>query len=109
VAQNGSPSTAGAEKGDLGLFRLTDHQKKNEMADREFQDATDAAGGAAELARRIGISQPSVSSLSKIPTERVLSVEAVMDVARAILWPDPGGEQPGEIDDVDATRRRTRR
>jgi TorA maturation chaperone TorD len=95
---------AGAEKGDLGLFRLTDHQKKkNEMADRKLQDATDDAG-AAELARRIGISQPSVSSWPKIPTERVLSVEAVMDVARAILWPDPGGEQPGEIGDVDAAR-----
>jgi hypothetical protein len=77
------------------------------MADRELQEATDAAGGAA--ARRIGISQPSASSWPKAPTGRVLSVEAVMDVARAILWPDPGGEQLGEIDDVDATRRRTRR
>jgi hypothetical protein len=82
------------------------------MGDRGIQEATDAASGAAELARRIGISQPSVSSWSqlsvsrwsKIPTERVLSVEAVMDVARAILWLDPGGEQLGEIDDVDAAR-----
>jgi TorA maturation chaperone TorD len=74
------------------------------MGDRGLQEATDAAGGTAELARRIGSSQPSVLSWSKVPTERVLSVEAVMDVARAILWPDPGGEQPGEIDDVDAAR-----
>jgi TorA maturation chaperone TorD len=34
----------------------------------------------------------------------VLSVEAVMDVARAILWPDPVGEQPVEVDDGDAAR-----
>lgn len=74
------------------------------MGDRGLQEATDAAGGAAELPRGIGISRPSVSSWSKVPSERVLSVEAVMDVARAISWPDPGGDQPGEIDDVDAAR-----
>jgi len=27
-----------------------------------------------------------------------------MGVVRAILWPNPGGEQPAEIGDVDATR-----
>jgi TorA maturation chaperone TorD len=33
----------------------------------------------------------------------MLSVE-VMDIAHSILWPDAGGEQPAEIDDVDAAR-----
>ena len=33
-----------------------------------------------------------------IPAQRVLSVENVMDVARAILWPDAGKEQPAETD-----------
>ena len=32
------------------------------------------------------------------PSQRVLSVENVMDVARAILWPDAGNERPAESD-----------
>ena len=50
-----------------------------------------------------------------IPSQRELSVENVMDVARAILWPDAGNEQPAETDNVDtdmsrpvAARRRQR-
>ena len=73
------------------------------MGDRG-QEAIHAAGRVIEPARRTSISQPSVSSWSTVPTGRVLSVEAVMDVARAILRPDSCGEQPGEIDDVDAAR-----
>jgi hypothetical protein len=37
-----------------------------------------------------------------VPAQRVLSVEAVMDVERAILWPDAGGEQPAESENVEA-------
>ena len=58
------------------------------MTDRGLQEAIRAAGGVTELARRIGISQPSVSNWSRIPAERVLTVEAVTGVARAILRPD---------------------
>jgi TorA maturation chaperone TorD len=90
---------------DQGLFILTHHQKKtNEMGARGLQEANIAADSVSDLACRIGISQPAASNWSTVPAGRVLSVEAVMDVARAILWPDPGGEQPAEIDDVDAAR-----
>src|SRR4029079_4454505 len=44
-----------------------------------------------------------MSKLSKIPA-RTLSVEAVMDLASEILWPEVGHEQPVEIDEFDAHR-----
>ena len=47
-----------------------------------LNEAIRAVGGVTELARRIGISQPSVSNWSHIPAERVLTVEAVTGVAR---------------------------
>ena len=74
------------------------------MSDQGLQEAIRAAGGVTELARRIGISQPSVSNWSQVPAERVLSVEAATGVARAILRPDLYGEQRGALDDVDAAR-----
>src|SRR5208282_2030960 len=70
------------------------------MSDQGLQEAIRAAGGVTELARRIGISQPSVSNWSQVPAERVLSVEAATGVARSTLRPD----LYGEIDDVDAAR-----
>ena len=48
-----------------------------------------------------GISPPPISH--RVPAQRVLSVEAVMDVERAILWPDSGGE-PLETDNVEVAR-----
>jgi len=74
------------------------------MGPRGFEDATHVVSDVTELACRTSISSPSVSSWSKIPAQRVLSVAAVMDVAREILWPDLCDEQPAEIDDVDADR-----
>ena len=74
------------------------------MSDPGLDEAIRAAGGATELARRIGISQPSVSNWSRVPAERVLSVEAATGVARAILRPDLYGEQPGRSDEIDAAR-----
>jgi len=49
-----------------------------------------------------GISPPPISH--RVPAQRVLSVEAVMDVERAILWPDSGGEQPVKNDNVEVAR-----
>ena len=46
------------------------------MRDAGLDEAIRAAGGVGALARKIGISQPSVSNWSRIPAERVLSVEA---------------------------------
>ncbi len=74
------------------------------MSDQGLQEAIRAAGGVTELARRIGISQPSVSNWSQVPAERVLSVEAATGVARSTLRPDLYGETRGEFDDVDAAR-----
>jgi TorA maturation chaperone TorD len=57
------------------------------------------------LAQKIGISQPSVSNWSRVPAERVTSVEAVTGVARDVLRPDLYGTEPSTmIDEVDAAR-----
>ncbi len=72
------------------------------MADRGLQEAIRAVGGVTELARRIGISQPSVSNWTKVPAERLLAVESVSGIARAILRPDLYAERT--VDDVDQAR-----
>ena len=74
------------------------------MADRELQEAIRAVGGVTELARRIGISQPSVSNWTRIPAERVLEVESATGIARADLRPDLYDEH--DIDDVNRARAR---
>ena len=76
------------------------------MSDPGLDEAIRADGGTTELARRIGISQPSVSNWSRVPTERVLSVEAATGVAHAILRPDLYEERPRLPDEVDAARAR---
>jgi len=48
------------------------------------------------------ISPPPISH--RVLAQRVLSVEAVMDFERAILWPDSGGEQPVKNDNVEVAR-----
>lgn len=58
------------------------------MRDPGLNEAIKAAGGVSELARRIGISQPSVSNWNRIPAERVLEIEAVTGVSRVVLRPD---------------------
>src|SRR2546425_2333136 len=77
------------------------------MRDPGLDEAVRAAGGVGALARKIGISQPSVSNWSRIPAERVLTVEAATGVSRGILRPDLYAEHPGvagDIDEVDAAR-----
>ena len=76
------------------------------MSDPGLDEAIRAAGGITELARRIGISQPSVSNWSRVPAGRVLSVEAATGVARAILRPDLYSELRGPPDEVDGARAR---
>jgi TorA maturation chaperone TorD len=77
------------------------------MRDPGLQEAIRAAGGVSELARRIGISQPSVSNWDRIPTERVLAIEAATGVERAVLRPDlfEAGARP-QVDEIDAARAR---
>ena len=64
------------------------------MRDIGLEEAIRAAGGITELARRIGISQPSVSNWDRVPAERVLAVESATMVGRAILRPDLYGASP---------------
>ena len=75
------------------------------MRDQGLQEAIRAVGGVSELARRIGISQPSVSNWDRIPAERVLTVEAATGVARAVLRPDLFNSASGRnVDEVDTAR-----
>jgi TorA maturation chaperone TorD len=76
------------------------------MRDQGLDEAIRAAGGISELARRIGISQPSVSNWERIPAERVLSVEAATGVARGVLRPDLFDAAANAPDEVDAARAR---
>ena len=77
------------------------------MRDPGLEEAVRAVGGVSELARQLGISQPSVSNWNRVPAERVLIVEAATGVDRKILRPDLYGEAAqGEQapDDVAAAR-----
>jgi TorA maturation chaperone TorD len=77
------------------------------MRDIGLDEAIRAAGGVAALARKVGISQPSVSNWSRIPAERVLAVEAVTGVDRSLLRPDLYSEREphgGDVEEVDAAR-----
>src|SRR6185436_17445034 len=77
------------------------------MRDEGLDEAIRVAGGVGALARKLGISQPSVSNWARIPAERVISVEAATGVSRTILRPDLYGNEPAEadgVDDVDAAR-----
>jgi TorA maturation chaperone TorD len=75
------------------------------MRDQGLQQAIDAAGGVSELARRLGISQPSVSNWDRIPAERVLSVETATGVARARLRPDLFDATPPRlVDEMERAR-----
>ncbi|WP_239629681.1 molecular chaperone TorD family protein [Bradyrhizobium sp. I71] len=67
----------------------------------------DAAGGIAQLARKIGISQPSVSNWTRVPAQRVIAVETATGVSRNDLRPDLYGEQAGSgefVDPIEAAR-----
>jgi TorA maturation chaperone TorD len=76
------------------------------MREPGLDDAIRAAGGVTELARRIGISQPSVSNWERVPAERVLAVEAATGVGRADLRPDLfAPREPSQpVDEIDAAR-----
>jgi TorA maturation chaperone TorD len=77
------------------------------VRDDGLDRAIDAAGGVAELARKIGISQPSVSNWGKVPAQRVIAVETATGVSRNQLRPDLYSESSlsGELlDSVEAAR-----
>jgi len=72
--------------------------------DAGLGEAIRAAGGVTELARRIGVSQPSVSNWSRVPADRVVAVEAATGVARAVLRPDLYANTASAIDDTAVAR-----
>jgi len=77
------------------------------MRDRGLTEAIRTAGGVSELARRLGISQPSVSNWNRVPAERVLDVEAATGVERVVLRPDLYAsmkEAAGDISEIDSAR-----
>lgn len=80
------------------------------MRDQGLERAIEAAGGMASLARAVGISQPSISSWSRVPAERVLFVESLTRVPRYVLRPDlfepaeSGAPTASNIDEIDELR-----
>lgn len=76
------------------------------MRDAGLNSAIDAAGGVAQLARKLGIAQPSVSNWNRVPAERVIAVEAATGIPRAKLRPDLFYEQavPDGVDPIDVGR-----
>ena len=77
------------------------------MRDAGLDQAIEAAGGIAQLARRIGIAQPSVSNWYRVPAARVIAVEAATGVSRNLLRPDLYSEQTTKdpaVDPVDGAR-----
>lgn len=77
------------------------------MRDQGLSEAVRAAGSVSELARQIGISQPSVSNWARVPAERVLAVEAATGIDRTILRPDLYADpqsDPRQTDEVSAAR-----
>ena len=75
------------------------------MRDPGLDQAIRVAGGVGALARKIGISQPSLSNWSRIPAERVVSVEGLTGIDRAVLRPDLyGAPHASAVEDVDAAR-----
>jgi TorA maturation chaperone TorD len=78
------------------------------VRDEGLDRAISAAGGVAELARKIGISQPSVSNWSKVPAQRVVAVEVATGVPRAALRPDLYSDLTASdtVDPVDTARAR---
>jgi TorA maturation chaperone TorD len=75
------------------------------MRDQGLEEAISAVGGVSELARRLGISQPSVSNWNRVPADRVMSVEAATGVACGVLRPDLfGGQSTAGADEIELAR-----
>lgn len=77
------------------------------MRDGGLERAIDAAGGIAQLARKIGIAPPSVSNWNTVPAQRVIAVETATGVPRKVLRPDLYSEHTAPnyaVDPIDAGR-----
>jgi TorA maturation chaperone TorD len=65
------------------------------LRDPALDEAIHAVGGVTELARRIGIGQPSVSNWDHVPADRVVAIEAAIGVSPAVV---------SEVDEIDSAR-----
>lgn len=76
------------------------------MRDPGLAEAFSSVGGVTELARRLGIAQPSVSNWTRIPAERVAAVERETGIPRSRLRPDLFAEDQvtGDVDEIDIAR-----
>jgi TorA maturation chaperone TorD len=76
------------------------------MRDPGLNEAIRAVGGVSELARKLGISQPSISNWNRVPAERVISVESLTGVSRVVLRPDLYREAKsgGDVNEIDSAR-----
>ncbi len=74
------------------------------MRDPGLTEAIRKAGGVSELARRIGVAQPSISNWNRVPADRVVAVEAATGIERATLRPDLFARSIQVTDDVDQAR-----
>jgi TorA maturation chaperone TorD len=83
-------------------------REKTPVRDQGLKEAIQAVGGVTELARRIGIAQPSVSNWDQIPADRVIAVEAATGVTRMRLRPDLYSSESismvAAVSEVDAAR-----
>jgi len=68
----------------------TGQLKDGAVVEREpgLQKAIKAAGGIRALARLLGISQASVAVWHRIPADRILEIEAGLNIPREELRPD---------------------
>jgi TorA maturation chaperone TorD len=69
-----------------------------------LDDAVRVAGGVTERARRIGISQPSLSNWPNVPAERAVALGAGTGVTRAVSRPDLYAHTTGTVDDTAVAR-----
>ena len=73
--------------------------KLNLQRDAGLRLAIAGAGGVGELARRLGLAQPSVSRWRRVPAERIVAVEAASGIPREFLRPDLYRRAPGDWPD----------
>jgi len=63
------------------------------MARKIVSRAIEAAGGAAKLARELGITTQAISQWRRVPVDRVSEVERVTGIPREELRPDVFGRR----------------
>jgi TorA maturation chaperone TorD len=81
------------------------------LRDIGLEQAITSAGGVRALSRALGLSQPAISNWKRVPADRVVAVEGLTGIARAVLRPDLYEGEPImlkqdrlDLDPLDAAR-----